>query len=332
MNHHENKVRALGLCSGGLDSILAAVVLRNQGIAVEWITFETPFFSAEKARRASERFHIPLIVENITQPYLEMLRDPPCGYGQHMNPCMDCHALMFRLAGRVLEDRGMDFLFSGEVLGQRPMSQTRSSLRYVEKHSGCRQVIVRPLSARLLEETLPEKNGLVNRGLLLGLSGRSRKPQISMARAWGIVDYPAPAGGCLLTEKVYSLRLKDLFDHRTDCTENALHLLKYGRHIRLSADVKIIVGRTLQDNTAILSHRDPLQDMVLKTVNIPGPVVLIPSEAGNDDIRLAASICAGYTKALDDVPVAVDAVSPEDVSSFQVIPIRPESVQSMLIG
>jgi tRNA U34 2-thiouridine synthase MnmA/TrmU len=185
MNNHENKVRALGLCSGGLDSILSAIVLKNQGIAVEWISFETPFFSSEKARLAASRLQIPLMVRNITRPYLAMLRDPPCGYGQHMNPCMDCHALMFHMAGEVMNDRKMDFLFSGEVLGQRPMSQTRSSLRYVEKHSGCREVIVRPLSAKLLEETLPEKKRLVDRSLLLGLSGRSRKPQIQLARAWG---------------------------------------------------------------------------------------------------------------------------------------------------
>ena len=213
MNNQENKVRALGLCSGGLDSILSAVVLGNQGIAVEWISFETPFFSSVKARRAAAQLHIPLIVQNITQPYLKMLRDPSRGYGKHINPCIDCHTLMFRLAGEVMKDRQMDFLFSGEVLGQRPMSQTRSSLRYVEKHSGYRDVIVRPLSAKLLEETLPEKKGLVDRRLLLGLSGRSRKPQIQLARTWGITDYPAPAGGCLLTESVYSNRLKDLFSH-----------------------------------------------------------------------------------------------------------------------
>jgi hypothetical protein len=332
MNHPENKVRALGLCSGGLDSILSAVVLKNQGIAVEWIAFETPFFSSEKARRASEQLLIPLIVQNITMPYLEMLRDPPCGYGQHMNPCMDCHALMFRLAGLVLKNRGMDFLFSGEVLGQRPMSQTRSSLRYVEKHSGYRERIVRPLSARLLEETLPEQKGLVNRQLLLGLSGRSRKPQIQLAKAWGIVDYPAPAGGCLLTETVYSRRLKDIFDHRTDCTENDLHLLKYGRHIRLNADVKIIVGRTLSDNTTILGLRDPLRDTVLKTVNIPGPVVLIPSIAGNDDILQAAAICAGYSKASNHSRVSVEVMSREAVDTLQVAPVPPETIQPLLIG
>ncbi|MBI5589543.1 MAG: tRNA 4-thiouridine(8) synthase ThiI [Deltaproteobacteria bacterium] len=331
MNNHENKVRALGLCSGGLDSILSAVVLRNQGISVEWISFETPFFSSEKARRASARLRIPLIVQNITRSYLEMLRDPPCGYGQHMNPCMDCHALMFRLAGEVMKGRQMDFLFSGEVLGQRPMSQTRSSLRYVEKHSGCREVIVRPLSAKLLEESLSEKKGLVDRRLLLGLSGRSRKPQIQLAREWGISDYPAPAGGCLLTETVYSNRLKDLFDHGADCTENALHLLKYGRHIRLNTRLKIIVGRTLQDNTAILDYQDPSRDMVLKTKQVPGPVVLIPLGAGNDEILQAASICAGYSKASENMQVAVEVVSPGDQATLWVARTRPESLQSMLI-
>ncbi len=332
MNTHENKVRALGLCSGGLDSILSAIVLRNQGIAVEWISFETPFFSSEKARRAAKSLSIPLIIQNITQPYLEMLRDPPCGYGQHMNPCMDCHALMFRLAGQVMKNRQMDFLFSGEVLGQRPMSQTRSSLRYVEKHSGYRDVIVRPLSAKLLEETLPEKKGLVDRRLLLGLSGRSRKAQIQIAREWGIAGYPAPAGGCLLTEAVYSSRLKDLLDHRADCTESALHLLKYGRHIRLSARVKIIVGRTLQDNTAILGHFDPSRDMIVKTKQIPGPVVLIPLGAGNDEIQQSASICAGYSKAPENVRVAVEVISSGRVSDLLVTRTRPESIQSMMIG
>ena len=331
MNNQENKVRALGLCSGGLDSILSAVVLGNQGIAVEWISFETPFFSSVKARRAAAQLHIPLIVQNITQPYLKMLRDPSRGYGKHINPCIDCHTLMFRLAGEVMKDRQMDFLFSGEVLGQRPMSQTRSSLRYVEKHSGYRDVIVRPLSAKLLEETLPEKKGLVDRRLLLGLSGRSRKPQIQIARTWGITDYPAPAGGCLLTESVYSNRLKDLFGHQKDCTENELHLLKYGRHIRLNEQIKIIVGRTLQDNIAILDHHDPSQDMVLKTQQIPGPVVLVPLGAGNDEIQQAASICAGYSKAPENMEVAVEVVSPSDVSTLWVAGMRPEFIQSMMI-
>jgi len=192
-------------------------------------------------------------------------------------------------------------------------------------------VIVRPLSAKLLEETLPEKKGLVDRGLLLGLSGRSRKPQIQLARTWGITDYPAPAGGCLLTESVYSNRLKDLFGHQKDCTENELHLLKYGRHIRLNGQIKIIVGRTLQDNIAILDHHDPSLDMVLKTQQIPGPVVLVPLGAGNDEIQQAASICAGYSKAPENMEVAVEVVSPGDVSTLWVVGMRPEFIPSMMI-
>ena len=232
MNTLNKKVRALGLCSGGLDSILAGVLLREQGVEVEWITFETPFFSAMKARRAARITGIPLTVQNITADYLPMLKDPPCGYGQHMNPCMDCHALMFKKAGEVMREKGFDFLFSGEVLGQRPMSQTKPSLRYVEKNSGWDGYILRPLSAKNLPETIPEKNGLVDREKLLDLSGRSRKPQMKLAEQYGIKDYPSPAGGCLLTDKSFSKRLKDLFEHQGTYTENELFLLRFGRHFR----------------------------------------------------------------------------------------------------
>lgn len=195
-----NNVKALGLCSGGLDSMLAGLVLREQGIQVHWVSFETPFFSAAKARRASEMTGIPLTVQPIYPIYMQMLLDPPAGYGRYMNPCMDCHSLMFRLAGEMMRERGFDFLFSGEVLGQRPMSQKKPSLRYVEKHSGFDGLILRPLSAKLLPETIPEKEGLVDRDRLLDITGRSRKRQIDLAQQFGITNYPAPAGGCLLTD------------------------------------------------------------------------------------------------------------------------------------
>ncbi len=175
MVHTNKKIKALGLCSGGLDSILSALVLRNQGVDVEWITFETPFFSPEKAKKAADMTGIPLYVSDITDPYLKMLKNPSCGYGKNMNPCLDCHTLMFRFAGERMKIEKFDFLFSGEVLGQRPMSQTRPSLRYVEKHSGFEEYILRPLSAKKLPETLPEKKGLVDRERLLDFSGRSRK-------------------------------------------------------------------------------------------------------------------------------------------------------------
>ena len=163
--------RALGLCSGGLDSTLAALLLRKQGITVEWVTFETPFFSAAKARRAADITGIPLTVKNITDEYIAMLRDPHCGYGQNMNPCLDCHAMMFRLAGEIMVEKGFDFLFSGEVLGQRPMSQNANALRSVANFSGHPERILRPLSARVLPITPMEEAGLVDREQLLDRTG-----------------------------------------------------------------------------------------------------------------------------------------------------------------
>ncbi|VEN74663.1 tRNA 4-thiouridine(8) synthase ThiI [Candidatus Desulfarcum epimagneticum] len=297
MNSNKKKSRALGLCSGGLDSILSALVLRQAGVEVEWITFETPFFSSEKAKKAARMTGIPITVRNIFPDYMEMLQNPPCGYGKHMNPCMDCHALMFRLAGEEMKTQKFDFLFSGEVLGQRPMSQTRPSLRYVEKHSGFDGHILRPLSAGRLPETIPEKEGLVSRESLLSLTGRSRKPQIELAKKYGVTDYPAPAGGCLLTDKGYSARLKDLFERQDRFTEEELRLLKYGRHFRISDGMKIIVGRSRGDNRNMERLRDPDRDILLKTETVPGPVALLRGDEKDMDIDFAASICVGYSKA-----------------------------------
>ena len=243
MNSDSKQVRALGLCSGGLDSILAALVLRRQGIDVEWVVFETPFFSADKALRAARLNRVPITVKHILPIYLEMLKSPPAGYGKQMNPCMDCHALMFKLAGEEMQARGFDFLFSGEVSGQRPMSQNKNSLRYVEKNSGFDGYIVRPLSAQNLPVTLPEKEGLVDREKLLNFSGRTRKPQLELAASLGVTDFPSPAGGCLLTEKGYTSRLRDLFKHQDTYRDKEFYLLSYGRHLRLNADHKLIVGR-----------------------------------------------------------------------------------------
>ena len=331
MNLHSGKVSALGLCSGGLDSILSALVLRKQGIAVEWVFFETPFFSSAKARQASQNTGIPIIVKNITSAYLKMLKDPSCGYGKHMNPCMDCHALMFRLAGTIMQESGFDFLFSGEVLGQRPMSQNKQSLRYVEKQSGFDGYILRPLSAKRLPETIPEKRGLVNRELLFGISGRSRKPQMKLAKEFGIADYPSPAGGCLLTDKGYSARLKDLFDHQDTYTEKELHLLKHGRHLRLNQNAKIVVGRTHKDNENIIKYCDPAVDTIIKVQNFPGPTALMPRGGSKEIMILAASICAGYSKAPDITPVDVGVNTPQGHETIKVIGIPPTDIRHFLI-
>lgn len=331
MNFNHKKAKGLGLCSGGLDSMLAGLVLREQGIYVEWVTFETPFFSSEKARKASAMTGIPLSVEPIVDVYLEMLKAPNCGYGKQMNPCMDCHALMFRMAGKIMEERGFDFLFSGEVLGQRPMSQTRPSLRYVEKHSGYDGLIVRPLSAQRLDETLPEKNGLIDRSLLYGFAGRGRKDQIRLAEHFGITDYPAPAGGCLLTDIGYSNRLRDLFAHQADTTEDELHLLKFGRHFRIDEQTKIIVGRTKLDNQGLERHADPNQDVVLKMQTYPGPLVVIPKGGSKEKILLAASLCAGYSKAPADTPVQVRVTSGPVQEEVTVKAVSPKEFSRYLI-
>ncbi|MDX9788372.1 MAG: tRNA 4-thiouridine(8) synthase ThiI [Desulfobacterales bacterium] len=327
----KRKARALGLCSGGLDSRLAAKILQMQGIDVYLITFETPFFSAQKAREAAKQLGLPLEVANITDIYLTMLRNPPCGYGKHMNPCLDCHALMFRLAGETMRKKGFDFLFSGEVLGQRPMSQTRSSLRYVEKHSGYDGYILRPLSALQLGETIPEKEGWVDRSRLLGITGRGRKDQMVLAEQFEITDYPSPAGGCLLTDKGYADRLRDLFAHQETTSESELHLLKYGRHFRLESGAKIIVGRTKPENEALETYADPAKDTRLWLHKKPGPVCLVTAGADETTVKLAASLCVGYSKTPQEIPTEVRVKAPDKETRIQVLGMAPDLFKAFLL-
>lgn len=303
-------VRALGITSGGLDSIISALVLKEQGIEVVWLNFETPFFSSDRARRAARMTGIPLKVRNITGVYVEMLKNPNCGYGTNMNPCLDCHALMLEIAGSIMTREGFDFLFTGEVLGQRAMSQTKPSLRYVEKRSGFAGHILRPLSAKLLPPTIPEERRFVDRERLLDISGRSRKRQIKLAEDLGITDYPAPAGGCLLTDPGFSRRVKDLLKHQDDCHERDFELLKYGRHFRLGDNYKAVVGRTREDNRQMSRFIEPQKDIQLRMMDMPGPIVLIPVGAPDEIIHEAACLCAAYSRAEDGQPARVSVKGP----------------------
>ncbi|MCD4719228.1 MAG: tRNA 4-thiouridine(8) synthase ThiI [Desulfobacula sp.] len=289
-------IKGLGLCSGGLDSILSALLLQRQGIDVTWICFETPFFSSESAQKASLLTGIPLITIDITDDYMEMMKNPKAGFGKNMNPCMDCHALMFSKAGEVLKNKDFHFLFSGEVLGQRPKSQNKNSLRYVEKNSGFEGRILRPLCAKLLPATLVEQNGLVNREKLLDISGRSRKIQMQMARDFGIKEYPAPAGGCLLTDKIFSDRLQDLMNTQKKFNKRELYYLKYGRHFRLDQKTKVIVGRSEDDNKHLLRYCNIDKDILLRHARMPGPDVILTGSFTPNNIQTAAMICAAYTK------------------------------------
>ena len=290
------QIKGLGLCSGGLDSILSGLLLQRQGIDITWVCFETPFFSSESAKKASRMTGIPLITLDITDDYMEMMKTPKAGFGKNMNPCMDCHALMFSKAGEVLENKGFHFLFSGEVLGQRPKSQNKNSLRYVEKNSGFDGLILRPLCAKLLPETIVEQKGLVDREKLLDISGRSRKIQMQMARDFGIKEYPSPAGGCLLTDKVFSDRLKDLMDVQKVFDKRELYFLKYGRHFRLDSKTKVIAGRSKDDNKHLLKFFNLDKDILLKHASMPGPDVILTGSITKKNIQTAAMICASYTK------------------------------------
>jgi tRNA-uridine 2-sulfurtransferase len=297
--HNDGKPRALGIFSGGLDSMLASLVLRRAGVEVEAITFETPFFGAGRARVSAKHIGLPLRVAPVGPVHLELVKQPDHGYGSNMNPCIDCHAFMFKHAGQVMEAEGFDFLYSGEVLGQRPMSQNKQALVTVARISGYRDSILRPLSAQKLPITPMEESGLVNRELLLDFSGRSRKPQMALADELEVTDYPAPAGGCLLTEPGFSRRLKDLLEHDPEAGVAEVELLKHGRHLRLSPRVKLVVGRKESENKALeeLAQRlDPGKTLKLHALGVPGPLGLYLGPAEGQELAQAAAIVAGYGK------------------------------------
>ena len=296
--------KALGLMSGGLDSSLAAMTLMRQGIEVTGISFVTPFFNAEKARRAAEIIGHPLIIEDIGDIHLEMVKNPQYGYGRNMNPCIDCHALMFRLAGEKMARGGFDFLFSGEVLGQRPMSQNANALRSVAKLSGFPDRVLRPLSAKLLAITPMEESGLVAREQLLDIQGRSRKRQQALATAWGYHDYPPSAGGCLLTEEGFSNQLRDLLDHNPQAAVSDVELLKFGRQFRLSADAKLVVGRNQTDNDSLQMLASPGQ-IRLRCSSFSGPLGVFCGQPDPTPLHKAAAIVASYGKGKDQPEVEV---------------------------
>ena len=296
-------VRALALMSGGLDSMLAVRVLQDQAIEVTGITFETPFFGPKRALRAAEQVEVSLRVVDIGGAHLEMLKSPVYGYGSQMNPCIDCHALMLRTAGEIMEAEGYDSLCTGEVLGQRPMSQRKDALKAVDKLSGYGGYILRPLSAKLLPETIPESEGKIDRERLLDIRGRSRKRQLALAEHYGIKDYPSPGGGCVLTEARFSERLRDLFANRESVELRDVELLRWGRHLRLPSGRRLVVGRVHADNVRLqeLARDD---DLLLKVKGVPGPTGLVAAETSQVDVELAANVVAAYS----DAEVGTDAV------------------------
>jgi len=247
---------------------------------------------------------VPLRFENISEELLGLVKDPKHGRGRNMNPCIDCHAMMVRRAARVMREIGADFLCTGEVLGERPMSQRREALGIVERHAGVAGLLLRPLSARLLEPTIPEQKGWVDREKLLDIRGRCRQPQFELAKALDIGPFPTPAGGCLLTDPGFSERMRDLLKHMPECTTDDARLLKVGRHFRLNPAAKAVIGRNAAENQAIedLAREG---DTLMEAANCPGPLALVRGSAAEPELLQAASITLRYGKAMNLPSAAV---------------------------
>ena len=287
--------KGFSLMSGGLDSQLAVRVLQRAGAEIEGVCFVTPFFSPKAAEQAAAALGIPLNVVDFTDDEIALIENPPHGFGGAMNPCIDCHATMIRRAGEMMLARGFDFVATGEVMGQRPMSQNKQSLGIVAKSSGLEGRLVRPLSALLLEPTLPETEGKLDRTQLLDLQGRGRERQIQLAAEFDIVNYPSPAGGCKLTEEGYGRKLKDLLEHEGLRTRRLVELLAVGRHFRLPDGTGLIVGRDRNDNAVLKA--ESARGTLIASEGLPGPTALLVGGPKSDaDLARARQIVAAYTK------------------------------------
>ena len=310
-----DKKKIVALLSGGLDSQLAVKMMQKQGFEVEAVAIKTPFCDFDcgrgcgfEIRERADDLNVKLKTVYLGDEYIEMLKHPKHGFGAGMNPCIDCRAMMFKAAKKHMEDIGAEFVISGEVVGQRPMSQHRPALRTIEKESELEDKIVRPLSAALLPKTAPEIAGLIKREDLGMIKGRSRKPQLQMAKEFGIQDPPNAGGGCLLTDPAFGKRAIDLFDHTKDPTINDIDLLKVGRHFRLDDDIKLIVGRNHNENEVIKSLALP-EDIILEAVDHLGPSSMIRGTGVKAHVDFAASVTLRYSDAPKETICGVDVIS-----------------------
>ncbi len=297
----QNSVKAIGLLSGGLDSSLAVKLMIDQGVDVHVLNFITPFCTCSRkgckheASRVSELFGIPIKIISAGQDYIEMIKNPKHGYGSNMNPCIDCRIFMFQKAKKYMNDINAKFIFTGEVLDQRPMSQYKKALNIIEKESGLENLVLRPLSAKLLNPTIPEEKHWIDRDKLLSIQGRRRLPQIRLADKLGIRNYPCPAGGCRLTDSQFAKRIKDSLKHGEDTIKD-IQLLKYGRHFRLKNGAKIIVGRNEEENKILPKYFDK-DDILIEVIGFGSPIVILKKRKNKDDIKEAAYLCIRYSDA-----------------------------------
>lgn len=332
-------MKAISLFSGGLDSILATKVMKDQGIEVIALHLTLPFSQRDRqtsrcrdVEEAARQLGVRLLVVDVKKDFLEMFQKPRHGYGKNVNPCIDCRILMLKKAKEVMDAQGASFLVTGEVVGQRPMSQRREAMSMIEKEAGVKGLVLRPLCAKLLDPTIPEEKGWVDRQKLLDISGRSRKPQMQMAESCSIKDYPGPAGGCLLTDPGFTRKAKDLIANHGVTMAN-FELLKHGRHFRLSPEAKLVVGKDEKDNK-ILEEAATKEDVVwMAEESTPGPTSLGQGSFLDPQVfELAARITARYfdsakTSSLVRLVVRRDG----QTSMMDVAPMTDEETRKYLI-
>ena len=333
--------KAVALLSGGLDSTLAVKIMLELKVEVVALNFITPFCCCTRgdmgckhqASKVAREFGIPIKVISNDREYLEVVRYPKHGYGKNLNPCIDCRIFMHKVAKDFMEEIEASFLITGEVLRQRPMSQRRDAMNIIERESSLMGYILRPLSAKLLPPTVPEIEGLVDREKLLSLSGRSRKPQMSLAREYGIDDYPCPAGGCLLTDKIFSKRMRDLFEHSESLPDlSEVRALRVGRHFRLSPQLKVIVGRNHEENESLSRLARP-HDYTFKVQDHSGPLVVAQGEIFDADLTLAARISVRYSGAPSGKKANVAFCNPSSnrKGTLEALGINEEKLETIRI-
>ena len=323
------KIKCAALVSGGLDSLLAVKVIQDQDIFVQGLFFETPFFSSKKVEYHCEKNNIPLKIIPCFSEYKHMLLNPASGYGKHMNPCIDCHAFMLKKASEFIKKQSFDFIITGEVLGERPMSQNKNSLIRVANLSGVPDLVLRPLSAKHMPPTKPEIDGLVDREKLESIRGRGRKRQYELAEKFGIKEIPQPGGGCLLTDKNFSQRLRFLTkSKKEELTERDTKLLKVGRYLHLGQKQLLIVGRNEKENEILQEKYDKEKDILLVVRSHPGPVALLPGAGKNDEhVKFSLSVCARYSDINKNETATIQVFLPDKQIELQGSPIDDAEIQ-----
>jgi len=307
------------LLISGLDSILAGKLLIAEGVDLEVVYFHIPFCTClgkdsecrmklKLKQITAEVFGRSLHIIEVGEEYLPVLKYPEYGYGKNMNPCINCKIFMFKKAKKLMQGFGSSYLITGEVLGERPMSQNRRALDLIEKKASFEGLVLRPLSAKLMPQTIPEKEGWIERDKLLDIQGRSRKMQLDLAEEYKVRDYPTPSGGCLLTDPGFSRRLKDLMKYKPDFNLRDISLLKLGRHFRISDNLKLIVGRNEDENSKLEEFFNSDSDALLIPLNIPGPSALAIGEGFEDNMLKLSEIIASYCKLSSIADVEVEFI------------------------